>query len=361
MARALVLLNLGTPESTEVKDVRRYLHEFLSDPRVLDINPVVRFLLLHCIILRKRPAESAAAYRKIWTERGSPLLFHGLDLVEKVRQQSDGETIVELAMRYQDPAIRAVLTSLHERGVDEIILFPLFPQYSSAAWGSAVEKFFDEAGRLWKEPAIRVALPYYDHPAFIGAFCDVARPVLEDMGPDKVLMSFHGIPQRHVRTVFDGQPERDLLGSDGAGGNHCLQAQDCCAEICSANRNCYSAQCYATARALAGGLDLAPGSWEVSFQSRLGRAPWLMPYTDFRIGELPAEGVEKVAVFCPAFTADCLETIEEIGIRAQEDFRAAGGKELRLIPSLNAEDSWARAIARILADTLGSGDSQAAG
>ena len=361
MAGALVLLNLGTPDSADVKDVRAYLHEFLSDPRVLDINPVLRFLLLHCSILRKRPAESAAAYEKIWTERGSPLLLHGQDLAEKVRQEMRGDTIVELAMRYRNPSIRDVLTGLRERGVDELILFPLFPQYSSAAWGSGVEKFFDEARLLWDEPSIRVAPPYYDHPAFIGAFCETARPLLDDFKPDKTLMSFHGIPQRHVRTVFAGQPERDLVGTDGAGGDHCLEKEDCCAAICPANRNCYSAQCYATARALAAGLGLAPQNWEVSFQSRLGRDPWLLPYTDLRIKELPGEGVEKVAVFCPAFTADCLETIEEIGIRADEDFHAAGGKELRLIPSLNSEASWVRAIPRILADTAGFEGAVAAG
>ena len=148
MDRALVLLNLGTPDSPDVKDVRRYLHEFLSDPRVLDINPLVRFLLLHCIIMRKRPAESAAAYRQIWTERGSPLLFHGVDLADKVRRQRGADAIVELAMRYQNPSIRDVLTGLHERGVKDLVLFPLFPQYSSAAWGSGVEKFFQEAERL---------------------------------------------------------------------------------------------------------------------------------------------------------------------------------------------------------------------
>jgi len=350
MASALVLLNLGTPCSADVKDVRAYLHEFLSDRRVLDINPVMRFLLLHCVILRKRPAESAAAYRKIWTERGSPLLFHGLDLADGVRRELGGDEIVELAMRYQSPSIRDVLTNLHERGVEELTLFPLFPQYSSAAWGSGVEKFFREARRLWKEPSIKVVPPYYTHPAFIEAFCGVARPVLEDLQPDKVLMSFHGIPQGHVKTVFDGQPERELLGLDGAGGDHCLEKPDCCAEVCYANRNCYSAHCYATARALGAELELAPDSWEVSFQSRLGRDPWLVPYTDFRIEELPGEGVEKLAVLSPAFTADCLETLEEIGIRAEEDFRAAGGKELRLVPSLNSEPAWIRAIVRIISD-----------
>ncbi|MEC7922099.1 MAG: ferrochelatase, partial [Planctomycetota bacterium] len=146
--------------------------------------------------------------------------------------------------------------------------------------------------------------------------------------------------------------ERELLGLDGAGGDHCLQKPDCCSEICPANRNCYSAHCYATARALAENLELGPEQWEVSFQSRLGRDPWLVPYTDFRIKDLPGEGVEKLAVFSPAFTADCLETVEEIGIRADEDFRAAGGKELRLIPSLNSEDCWVQAISRILDDTV---------
>ena len=350
MARALVLLNLGTPDSTDVKDVRDYLHEFLSDPRVLDMNPIGRFLLLHLVILRKRPAESAEAYRKVWTERGSPLLFNGLDLVEKVQELVGGDTPVELAMRYKNPSIRSVLEGLHRRGVDDLVLFPLFPQYSSAAWGSGVEKFLEEAGRLWDEPSIRVIPPYYDHPAFIEPFCEVAGPVLEDLEPDKVLMSFHGIPQRHVRTVFDGRPERELLGTDGAGAGHCLEKPDCCAEICTANRNCYSAHCYATARALAEKLELGPDRWELSFQSRLGRDPWLVPYTDVRIEELPGEGVEKLAVFSPAFTADCLETVEEIGIRAREDFLAAGGKELRLIPSLNSEPAWAEGVLRIVAD-----------
>ncbi|MEC9349894.1 MAG: ferrochelatase, partial [Planctomycetota bacterium] len=199
MARALVLLNLGTPDSTDVKDVRDYLKEFLFDPRVLDINPVARFLLLHLVILRKRPAESAAAYREIWTERGSPLLFNSLDLAEKVQELMGEDTVVELAMRYRNPSIRSVLEGLKDRGINDLVLFPLFPQYSSAAWGSGVEKFLVEARRLWDEPSVKVVPPYYDHPAFIDAFCDVARPILADQRPDKVLMSFHGIPQRHVR------------------------------------------------------------------------------------------------------------------------------------------------------------------
>ena len=227
-----LLVNLGTPDSTSTPDVRRYLREFLSDPRVIDINAVKRWLLLNLIILPSRPRQTAHAYRKIWTARGSPLLFHGQDLVGKIRKALGEEIQVELAMRYQNPSIAASLEAFRENGVDEIIVFPLFPHNSSAAWGSAIVKVFEEAGKVWNVPAIQVVPPYYGHPAYIDAVATVARPILDDMKPDRVVMSYHGLPERHC------------LKSDASQGQHCLRSSSCCDAIVRANRNCYRAHCY---------------------------------------------------------------------------------------------------------------------
>lgn len=332
----LMLLNLGTPDSTQTRDVRRYLREFLSDPRVIDISPVGRALLLNLIILPFRPAKSAEAYRKIWTDRGSPLLFHGLDLRDKVAAALGDNVQVEFAMRYQNPSVASALARFRESGIDRIMVFPLFPQYSAAAFGSAVEKVYAEADKAWNVPTIQVVPPFYDHPAFIEACAEQARPVLADMEPDRIVMSFHGLPERHV------------IKSDTSGGRHCLQSKVCCDRIVAANRNCYRAQSFATARAIAAAVEIPSDRYEVAFQSRLGRSPWIKPYTDLRLNELAEQGVKRVAVLSPSFVADCLETLEEIGIRAVADFKAHGGEELRLIPSLNSTDVWVEAVLRIL-------------
>ena len=333
--RGLLLVNLGTPDAPRTPEVRRYLREFLSDPRVLDFSAARRAFALNVFILPFRPRQSAAAYRKIWTERGSPLLIHGLDLVEKLRAKLGPEAQVELAMRYQNPPVASTLEKFRASGVDQIVVFPLFPQYSSAAWGSAVEKVFAEASRLWNMPAIQVVPPYYDHPAFLDALAGVAGPILDSMKPDRVVMSFHGLPERQV------------IKSDESGGGHCLRSDTCCERIVPANRHCYRAHCFTTARGIAERLDLQADIYTVTFQSRLGRSPWIQPYTDLVIRDLAQKGVKKLAVLSPAFVADCLETLEEIAIRAREDFQAHGGEELRLVSSLNSEDAWVEAIVRI--------------
>ena len=337
-AWGLMLLNLGTPDSAQVSCVRRYLREFLSDPRVIDIPAISRFLLLNLVILPFRPKASARAYEKVWTDRGSPLMFHGTDLVDKVAHALGDDVQVELAMRYQNPSIVFALERFRAAGVDDIVVAPLFPQYSSAAWGSAVEKVFLEVGRRWNVPSIHVVPPFYDHPAFIAACATIARPVLDDLKPDRIVMSFHGLPERH------------MLKGDDAVGTHCLRRSDCCERITAANRNCYRAHSFATARALAAQLGLTADDYEVAFQSRLGRSPWIKPYTDLRVRKLAREGVKRLAVLSPSFVADCLETIEEIGMRAAADFVAHGGEELRLVPSLNSEPVWIDALLRILAD-----------
>lgn len=330
----LLLINLGTPDSPQTADVRRYLDEFLSDPRVLDINPVVRWLLLNLVILRTRPKESGHAYSKIWTERGSPLLFHTVDLAAGVREQLGSDVMVEIAMRYQNPSIGAALDRFRDAGVDRVVVFPLFPHYASASGGSAVEKVMVEAGLRWNVPSLQFVDVFYDDPLFIEAFSRVARPILDDFKPDYVVLSYHGLPERHCT-------KSDLSG------NHCLKTANCCDAIVPANRFCYRAQCYATSRALYKILGFSDENIRTTFQSRLGRDPWIQPYTDEAITEIAKQGYKRVAVLCPAFVSDCLETIEEIGMRAKEDFVAAGGEDLRLIPSLNATQPWIDAVAAI--------------
>jgi ferrochelatase len=239
---------------------------------------------------------------------------------------------VELGMRYGRPSISTALARLRAAGASRIVAFPLYPQFASSSTGSTVEAICRAAGRWWVTPTLSFVPAFYDHPAFIDAFAAVGRPVLEAERPDHVLMSFHGVPERHLRK------------GDETGGR-CLVKSDCCDRISESNRDCYRAQCFATARALAARLALPAGSFSVGFQSRLGRTPWIQPYTDRVIAELAAQGKQRVVVFCPAFVADCLETLEEIGIRGDAQFRAAGGQRLTLVPSLNATPAWADAVA----------------
>jgi ferrochelatase len=333
----VLLVNLGTPDAPQAPEVRRYLRQFLSDPRVLDISAIGRWLLLNLIILPRRPARSAEAYRKIWGADGSPLLTHSRALCDQLRVALP-DLQVELAMRYGNPSIRAGLTALRDRGCDRIVVFPLYPQYAASSTGSTVEAVYREAAGLWNTPYLSVVPPFYDDPGFIAAFAEVGAPVLAELRPDHVLYSFHGLPERHMH-------------KSDVSGQHCLRRDDCCAQIVAANRHCYRAQCHATAAALTARLGLDPASTSLSFQSRLGRAVWIRPYTDIVLPELARRGVKRVAVFCPAFVADCLETLEEIGMRAEADFKAAGGEALRLVPSLNAHPAWVRSAAALIRET----------
>jgi ferrochelatase len=336
----ILLVNLGTPDAPTPAAVRRYLRQFLRDPRVIDIHPVARTLLLELVILPVRPKKSAAAYAKVWTSEGSPLLTFSRQLEARVRQALGLGHLVELAMRYGRPSIPEALARLQAGGARRLVVAPLYPQYSSAATGSSVEAVFAELARQPVVPPISVLPAFYDDPGFIAAFAAVGAPVLAREQPDHVLFSFHGLPERHVKA------------SDHS-GRHCLRSPGCCDAVGEANRDCYRAQCFATARALAARLGLAPGLWSICFQSRLGRTPWIKPYTDLRLDELAREGKKRLCVFCPAFVADCLETLEEIGLRAREQFVAAGGEHLTLVPSLNASDAWVDALVRLLRRTEG--------
>jgi protoporphyrin/coproporphyrin ferrochelatase len=335
MPTGLLLVNLGTPDEPSTPAVRRYLAQFLADPRVLDMNPVGRWLLLHAIILRTRPAKSAHAYQQIWSKRGSPLLFHSLDLVAAVRERLGPTWAVELGMRYGNPSIASGLDKLQAAGCERLVVFPLYPQYSSAGGGSTLEEVMRVVAAQWVVPDVSTVGPFYADPDFVKAFADVGAPILAAERPDHVLMSFHGLPERHMRKAVPP-------------GSECLAVADCCASIRADNRHCYRAQCYATARAMAAALGLGEDKYSVCFQSRLGGDPWIRPYTDERIVELGKAGHKRVCVFCPAFVADCLETLEEIGMRADADFRAAGGEKVTLVPSLNSHPSWVSAVVKLV-------------
>jgi ferrochelatase len=334
----LLLVNLGTPDSPAVTDVRRYLREFLSDPRIIDIPAALRRALLEVVILPRRPRRSAEAYASIWTAEGSPLLVHGRALQARLAERLGDGVRVELAMRYGQPRLRDALARLRAEGVRQVVVLPLFPQYSAAAWGSAVAAVYRAAHRHWDVPPLAVVPPFFDDPGFLAAQAARARPVLDELAPERVVISFHGLPVRQV------------LRSD-VSGRHCLASGDCCERPGAALATCYRAQCLATARGIANALGLPDDRWEATFQSRLGRAAWLEPYTDVHVRELAGAGVRRLAVLCPSFVADCLETLEEIGLRADEDFRAAGGERLVLVPSLNAEPEWVEVILQLASAT----------
>jgi ferrochelatase len=331
----VLLVNVGTPDAPNVPEVRRYLREFLGDPRVLDIHPVGRWMLLNLVILPFRPAKSARAYQQVWGPEGSPLLSHSRRMVEAVSQALGPGHQVELAMRYGSPSIPDALARLQAARPRQIVVVPLFPQYSAAATGSAVERVFEVLGTGWNVPPVATVGPFFDHPGFLDAFTEVARRHLEPFRPDFVLFSYHGLPERH------------MTKSD-VSGRHCLKSPGCCDALGPDNQYCYRAHCYATTRSLAARLKLGSDRHSVSFQSRLGRTPWIRPYTDLVLPELAAAGRKRLAILCPAFVADCLETVEEIGIRARDQWKALGGEELLLVPSLNAEPTWVDAVAAMV-------------
>jgi len=330
----VLLVNVGTPESPRASDVRRYLREFLGDPPVLGLSPLARFLLLNFVILPLRPRRSAHAYQKIWLPEGSPLLVHSRSLRGAVSAELGPSHVVEIGMRYGKPSIRTGLEALCRAGVERIVAFSLFPQHSEAAAGSADDKVREEHGRLENAPPLVTLGSFYADTGFIAAHTAVARDRLEAFRPDHVLMSFHGLPEEHVRRADPS-------------GSLCLAKDSCCDDIGPANHFCYRAQCYATARKLAAALEIEE-SYEVAFQSRMGRTPWIRPYTQTRLSEIHAGGVKRLAVLCPAFVADCLETNEEIGIRARDTWLALGGEDFLLVPSLNDHPAWATTVADML-------------
>ena len=326
--RAVLLVNLGSPDSPSVPDVRRYLREFLMDGRVLDTPWPVRFCVVNFAILPKRPAESGHAYAKIWTPDGSPLVVISRSLQRLLQQRLS--IPVELAMRYQNPSIDSAVKALASQGVTETFLIPLFPHYAMSSFETAVVRVQEAVSQLAPNMNLHVQQPYYDDPDYIDALVASAREHL-DRGYDHLLFSFHGIPERHLRKA---DPTR----------RHCLGSATCCETPSEAHKFCYRAQCLKTMRDFVAKAGVPANKYSFAFQSRLGRDPWLKPYTDFELERFAGEGVKTMLVICPAFVSDCLETIEEIGMRGRDSFVQSGGRQLQLIPCMNEHGRWIEAL-----------------
>ncbi len=331
MNKGILLVNLGSPDSTTVGDVRRYLREFLMDGRVLDAPWPVRFCVVHFGILPSRPKATAHAYEKIWTPEGSPLIVTSRRVQQKL--QAVVNVPVELAMRYQNPSIESALRNLRGLQVDDLLLIPLFPHYAMSSYESAVARVQEVAEQVSPGMKVTVQPPWYDLPDYIAALVASAEKDLKG-GYDHLLFSFHGIPERHLRK---SDPSH----------SHCLASPNCCEGSGPAHATCYRAQCFKTVAAFVARANVPPDRYSVSFQSRLGKDPWLKPYTDYVLAELPKRGVKKLLVICPAFVSDCLETIEEIGLRGRDTFMEAGGKEFAQIPCLNEHPAWISTLERM--------------
>lgn len=332
--RGVLMVNLGSPNSPKVGDVRKYLREFLMDGRVLDAPYPIRFGVVHFAILPFRPKQSAEAYHKIWTQEGSPLVVTSRRVRDHLAARLD--LPVELAMRYQNPSIPAAIQKLHAQNVQELLLIPMFPHYAMSSYETAVRRVEEVLAEVAPETSLSVMPPYYAHPDYIRALVASAESYLKQ-DYDHLLFSFHGIPERHLRK---SDPTK----------SHCLMQENCCNVHSPAHQTCYRAQCFQTVRAFAELAGLPPEKYSVAFQSRLGRDPWLRPYTDHVIEELGKAGTKKLLVICPAFVADCLETLEEIGMRGRESFIDCGGGDLTQIPCLNEHPDWIAALERMITD-----------
>lgn len=329
----ILLINLGTPDKPQQRDVNRYLKQFLTDARVIDYPWLPRQLLVRGIIVPLRAKNSTRLYQQLWTKDGSPLKYYGERVCSLLSEFCDHRFPVALGMRYQNPSIEQAIDELLKKGVDEIIVFPMFPQYASATTGSAFEEVMQIMVKRQVIPSLFFIEDYYDHPRMIEVFAGHAE-AFDISAYDHVLFSYHGLPQRQ------------LIKADPC--NHCLQSDRCCEVMNDCNRHCYSAQCYATTRALVQKLGLKSGTYTTCFQSRLGKDPWIQPYTSQILEERAAKGDRRLLVFSPAFVADCLETIIEVGFEYKEEFLAMGGEKIDLVPSLNDDPKWVKAIWEII-------------
>lgn len=314
----ILLVNLGTPDEPTPTAVRRYLRQFLSDPRVVDANRALWWFILNAIILRIRPGRVATAYQSIWTDDGSPLLHNNQQLTDKLQSTMD-ETMVRLAMTYGNPSIPEVLGQMLDEGVRRLVVLPLYPQYSGSTTGAVFDAIASTLRSHPYVPQLRFVDHYTDHPAYIDALADSVRRFWQSEGtPDRLIFSFHGIPERYHR---NGDP--------------------------------YPCHCRKTVRLAVEALGLSEDQYEIAFQSRFGREPWLQPYLDQRMKQMPAEGIRSVHVICPGFAADCLETIEEVNMENRELFLESGGEQFAYIPALNASDSHVAALRDVLHDAMG--------
>lgn len=336
--RAIILLNLGSPDSTATKDVQRYLMEFLMDKRVIDYPYLFRKVLVGGLIVPARAAKSAEAYSTIWTKEGSPLIVLTRELQKALEGQIGAP--VEIAMRYGNPTMADAYASVLRRmpDVEEVIAVPLYPHYAMASYETAVE--YAEAVYRKHTYSFRLTFikPFYHDTDYLTALSELIRPYLAG-GYDHLLFSYHGIPARHIRKT-------DPTGA------HCLRSADCCERASEAHLTCYRHQCLVTTREVVRLLAIPEGKYSNSFQSRLGKG-WLEPFTDVRLEEMPKEGIRRLLILCPAFVSDCLETLEEIAIRGKESFLNAGGESYTMIPCLNTHPLWVKALAGWIRDYAG--------
>ena len=328
--RAVLLVNLGSPDSTDVPDVRRYLNEFLGDERVIDLRPrwAAKFLV-NCIITPRRAPKSAEAYKEIWQPGGSPLILTSRSVQEKLVGALGPDTPVFLAMRYGTPSIPGVLQAIAAAGVRELFLIPQYPHYAMSSWETVVVKVYEDAKVHAPGVKIDCAQPFYEDADYIEAMHEVSRPHLDAAPCDHILFSYHGIPERHLR-------------KGDASKAHCTVTADCCNTCSAAHAMCYKAQCVKTTQAFVKRAGIPDGKWSISFQSRLAGEPWLSPYTDHEFERLPKEGKKRLVVFTPAFVADCLETLEEIEGEGKEQFMHAGGEYFHHVSCLNDSPAYIR-------------------
>ena len=321
----VLIVNQGTPDSPETPDVRKYLREFLMDERVIDIPYIGRWLLVNGIIATFRAPKSAKEYKKLWEDRGSPLKFHLSDVRDLLQNALGDDYHVAFGMRYQSPSLETALNELKDANVKRIIVIPLFPQYASATTGSVNQKVGEIVNKWQIIPSITHINQFMDHPKFIEAFAAKGREFLDKKEYDHIVFSYHGVPERHIKK--------------GSVGDQC-KLGNCCNALHDKNRYCYRAQCFHTTRLLAKELGLKEEQYTTTFQSRLGKDPWVQPYTDVVLKDLPGEGKKKVLAYSPAFIADCLETTLEVGEEFKEEFEEAGGEVWDLVPSLNTSELW---------------------
>lgn len=324
--KGVLLNNLGSPDSTEIKDVKKYLNEFLMDERVIDIPYWKRYILIKGIILNFRPKKSAAAYKKIWWKEGSPLVVISERFTEKVKNNT--EIPVALAMRYGTMSMEKGIKELVDKGVTEILLAPLYPHYAMSSFETVVVKAEEIIAEKYPQIKLDVLPPFYNKPDYIKAMSDNISNHLKGFDYDHILFSYHGIPERHIKK---SDPTK----------SHCKLDGSCCDRNSVAHHTCYRHQCFETTKGIAKELNLKEGTYSNSFQSRLLKDPWLKPYTDFEFDRIPKEeGKRKMAVVTPAFVSDCLETLEEIAMEGKEQFLEGGGTDYKHIPCMNENDDW---------------------
>lgn len=340
MARIGVLLsNIGTPDEPTPDAVGRYLRQFLMDEYVLDMPFIKRWLLVNRVIVPRRKHYSAEHYQKIQTDEGSPLLVYTRKFAAGLAQELSDDYTVEIGMRYGNPSIPTALANLKDSGVDRIVAVPLYPQYTQSSFETAVAETKKQAKRLGLTNKLVFVEPFYMDPGFIQACAQLVSRHLQTNSPDHILFSYHSVPVRHIK-----QLDRN---------DHCRINEACCAEVGPANQNCYRAQCHATSRAIASAAGLNADEFTTCFQSQFGKDEWIGPSFEDLLVELPKRGIKKLAVACPSFVADCLETVEEIGIRGREEFAEAGGEDLKLIPCVNSDPLWIKAAANLIRTTAG--------